>query len=74
MGGTELGLGLIGLAEYDLNTFAFGQYQDATSKHPGGVNGTLGDGSVRFMKDTINLETWWALGTRSGEVLSADSS
>lgn len=32
------------------------------------------DGSVRFMKDTVNLTTWRALATRSGgEVISADS-
>jgi prepilin-type N-terminal cleavage/methylation domain-containing protein/prepilin-type processing-associated H-X9-DG protein len=54
--------------------FAFGQYQNATSNHPGGVNVMLADGSVRFVKDSINMQTWWALGTRSGgEVLSADS-
>jgi hypothetical protein len=35
---------------------------------------TFGDGSVRFVKGTISLPTWWAPGTRSnGEVLSADS-
>jgi hypothetical protein len=32
------------------------------------------DGSVKFIKDSINRTTWWALGTRAnGEVLSADS-
>jgi hypothetical protein len=32
------------------------------------------DGSVRFIKNTVSLPTWWALGTRArGEVLSADS-
>jgi prepilin-type N-terminal cleavage/methylation domain-containing protein/prepilin-type processing-associated H-X9-DG protein len=45
-----------------------------TSKHPGGVNLALADGSVRFVKDTVSLPTWWALGTRNGaEVISADS-
>jgi prepilin-type N-terminal cleavage/methylation domain-containing protein/prepilin-type processing-associated H-X9-DG protein len=44
------------------------------SNHPGGVNMALGDGSVRFIKDTVNLQSWWALGTRNGgEVVSADS-
>ena len=34
----------------------------------------FGDGSVRFIKDTINLPTWWALGTKAnGEVISSDS-
>ena len=34
----------------------------------------LGDGSVRFMKNSISLPTWMALHTVSGgEVISADS-
>ena len=32
------------------------------------------DGSVRFVKNTVSLPTWWALGTRNGgEVVSADA-
>jgi prepilin-type N-terminal cleavage/methylation domain-containing protein/prepilin-type processing-associated H-X9-DG protein len=46
----------------------------ADSQHPGGVNVVMADGSVRFVKTSINLQTWWALGTRNGgEVVSADS-
>lgn len=46
----------------------------ATSNHPGGVNVALADGSVRFVKDTVNVQTWWAIGTRAGgEVISADA-
>jgi prepilin-type processing-associated H-X9-DG protein len=46
----------------------------ACSNHPGGVNVSMGDGSVRFIKDAVSIPTWWALGTRnSGEVLSSDS-
>ena len=45
-----------------------------TSNHPGGVNVGLADGSVRFIKDSVGLQAWWALGTRAnGEVLSSDS-
>jgi prepilin-type N-terminal cleavage/methylation domain-containing protein/prepilin-type processing-associated H-X9-DG protein len=45
----------------------------ACSNHPGGVNVCFGDGSVRFIKDSIGTQTWWALGTRMlGEVVSAD--
>jgi prepilin-type N-terminal cleavage/methylation domain-containing protein/prepilin-type processing-associated H-X9-DG protein len=45
-----------------------------TSNHPGGVNICFADGSVRFIKDTVALQPWWALGTRNGgETVSADS-
>ncbi len=34
----------------------------------------MGDGSVRFVKDTTNTNVWRAIGTRNGgEVVSADS-
>lgn len=43
----------------------------ARSAHTGGVNVAMGDGSVHFASDNINLQTWRALGTRSqGEVAS----
>jgi prepilin-type processing-associated H-X9-DG protein len=45
-----------------------------SSNHPGGVNLLLGDGSVKFIKDSVSLQTWRALGTRNGgEVISSDS-
>jgi prepilin-type N-terminal cleavage/methylation domain-containing protein/prepilin-type processing-associated H-X9-DG protein len=45
-----------------------------TSNHSGGVNVCMGDGSVRFVKDSINTQTWWAIGTRSGgESVSNDA-
>jgi len=37
-----------------------------TSLHQGGVNVCMTDGSVRFIREQINLYTWWALGTRAG--------
>jgi prepilin-type N-terminal cleavage/methylation domain-containing protein/prepilin-type processing-associated H-X9-DG protein len=46
----------------------------AGSFHPGGVNVLILDGSVRFIKSSISLASWHALGTRAfGEVVSADS-
>jgi prepilin-type processing-associated H-X9-DG protein len=46
----------------------------ATSNHPGGVNLGMADGSVRFIKDSVAPQTWWAIGTKAaGEVLSSDS-
>ena len=45
-------------------------WQMARSRHPGGVNVALVDGSVRFAGETIDVETWRALGSRNGgEVL-----
>jgi prepilin-type N-terminal cleavage/methylation domain-containing protein/prepilin-type processing-associated H-X9-DG protein len=46
----------------------------ARSFHPGGVNALLGDGSVRFVKSSVDGYTWRALGTVSGaEVVGADA-
>jgi prepilin-type processing-associated H-X9-DG protein len=45
-----------------------------TSNHPGGVNVSFMDGSVHFIKNTVNLQTWWFIGTRGrGEIISSDS-
>jgi prepilin-type processing-associated H-X9-DG protein len=45
----------------------------ATSAHPGGVNVCMADGSVKFVKDSVAISTWRAIGTRSGgEVVSAN--
>ncbi len=45
----------------------------ATSRHPSGVNVLLGDGSVRFVKESIDLAAWRGLATiAGGEVLSGD--
>ncbi|ODT99665.1 MAG: hypothetical protein ABS79_04220 [Planctomycetes bacterium SCN 63-9] len=45
----------------------------ASSSHPGGVNASMADGSVKFFKSTVARNTWWALGTKAGgEVISAD--
>ena len=38
----------------------------ARSNHPGGVNGLLADGSVRFFSQSIRRSAWRALGAASG--------
>jgi hypothetical protein len=36
------------------------------SRHEGGVNVLIGDGSVKFVRDSIDLNVWQALNTRNG--------
>lgn len=42
-------------------------FYKAASFHSGGVNVVMADGSVRFINDSVTLETWRALSTRGGE-------
>jgi prepilin-type N-terminal cleavage/methylation domain-containing protein/prepilin-type processing-associated H-X9-DG protein len=45
-----------------------------SSRHPGGVNVLMGDGSGRFVKSGVSLATWRAVGTRSGnELVNGDA-
>jgi prepilin-type N-terminal cleavage/methylation domain-containing protein/prepilin-type processing-associated H-X9-DG protein len=49
-------------------------YNASRSYHPGGVNALMGDGSVKFFKNSIAVMTWRALSTTTGsEVVSSDS-
>jgi prepilin-type processing-associated H-X9-DG protein len=55
-------------AQTDGNMFAA-----ARSKHTGGVNAAFADGSVRFIRDSISLQNWNGMGTKSGgEVVNLD--
>ena len=46
----------------------------STSAHPGGVNVTMADGHVQFVKNSISRPTWWAINTKAnGEVISSDA-
>ena len=50
------------------------RYNGARSRHPGGVNVLFGDGTVRFIKNSISLPIWQGLSTtRAGEVIGSDS-
>jgi prepilin-type N-terminal cleavage/methylation domain-containing protein len=60
----------------DSNLYYVGPLGSAppTSNHPGGVVEAFADGSVHFIKDSVNPQSWWGLGTRNGsEVISSDS-
>jgi prepilin-type N-terminal cleavage/methylation domain-containing protein/prepilin-type processing-associated H-X9-DG protein len=61
-----------GIADWQ-NRFSYAS-KGAKSKHPGGANFAFGDGSVHFLKNSISLVTYCALGSRSGgEVVSSDT-
>ena len=63
-GGCKSGGGGVDLAEI----------VNSNSYHPGGCNVLMGDGSVKFIKETIAWNIWWSLGTKAGnEVVSADA-
>lgn len=49
------------------------QHYAARSRHPGGVNAAMIDGSVRFVSNSITVATWTAAGTMNGnESLGSD--
>ena len=62
------GVGVINTVSSDMM-----EYLAARSRHPGGVNVGMCDGSVRFFKNTVNFQAWQASSTTmGGEVISAD--
>jgi len=58
----------------DANDLPWYMQVPPSSAHPGGVNVLAGDGSVRFVKNSVFVPVWRAFGSRSGgEVVSADA-
>jgi len=56
------------------NPFCYEAISTASSSHPGGVNVLFGDGSVRFIKNSVDYRTWYFTGTRAGgEIVSSDA-
>jgi len=64
-----------GIQHYSCGNSAFtSMHIAASSYHLGGANACMGDGSVRFVRDSIPLTTWRAMGTKSGsEVVAGDN-
>ena len=61
-----------GIADYK-NRYSYAS-KGAKSKHPGGVNMLFCDGSVKFIKNSINLNISCAIGSKNGgEVVSSDA-
>jgi prepilin-type N-terminal cleavage/methylation domain-containing protein/prepilin-type processing-associated H-X9-DG protein len=63
--------GCQGCGNYDMD---HAEIANVTSNHPGGANVLFADGHVQFVKSSLSIPTWWAMGTISdGEVISSDS-
>lgn len=62
---TPIGSGMTGycIAVYHQTVYSF---YSARSRHPGGVNASLMDGSVRFISETIDQAVWRAASTSQG--------
>ncbi|QEL20878.1 DUF1559 domain-containing protein [Limnoglobus roseus] len=56
----------------DGNPSLAGRWNFARAYHTGGVNAVMGDASVRFVRNTIDLFTWRTMGTRNdGQVATS---
>lgn len=54
------------ISEFTSTNYDTYGWHTARSMHTGGVNATLGDGSVRFVSTNIDINLWRALATRAG--------
>jgi len=62
------------LSQVPKNPRRLGFAWTSSSWHSGGVNTAFADGSVRFIKNSVNPTAWFAIQTRAnGEVVSADA-
>jgi prepilin-type processing-associated H-X9-DG protein len=62
--------GCQGCPNYDMD---HAEIANVTSNHPGGANVLMGDGHVQFVKSSVSINIWWALGTKDGgETISSD--
>ncbi|MCZ2341738.1 MAG: DUF1559 domain-containing protein [Bacteroidales bacterium] len=49
-----------------------GRWNFVRSYHSGGANVAMGDASVRFVRDSVDLQTWRASGTRDEGIVTTD--
>ena len=55
---------VLGVTDHPPNTFE--HPEDFSSEHAGGANALLGDGSVRFVAQTVEAEVWKSVGSMAG--------
>ncbi|MBX6316172.1 MAG: DUF1559 domain-containing protein [Isosphaeraceae bacterium] len=68
------GSGSIRLSDGKSDQGAWTHWYSFRSQHPGGANFAMCDGSVKFIKNSINFYTYQALSTRNiGEIVSSDA-
>jgi prepilin-type processing-associated H-X9-DG protein len=59
---------------YSCGSSAFNSMHiSASSYHTGGANVCMGDGSVRFVRENINYQTWRSMGSRQGGEVVQDN-
>lgn len=66
---------MMGSTFYRINTTATNNSEREcafASSHTGGINVCFGDGSIRFVNENIDLNTWRALGSRNGGEVTGD--
>jgi len=62
------------ITQFSPNPKRLGYAWASSSRHPGGINVAFADGSVKFIKNSINPSTWFGINTiANGEVISSDS-
>lgn len=68
-GGNAASKNVVNAINFSVGTEISGQYNNWSfgSRHPGGTLFSLGDGSVRFLSETIELATYKALASRNGQ-------
>jgi prepilin-type processing-associated H-X9-DG protein len=49
------------------------QQANARSRHTGGVQVAMADGSVRFVKNTVTTTTWWYMNMRNDGCVWTDN-
>jgi prepilin-type processing-associated H-X9-DG protein len=70
----QQGLGSVVLATGQSDVGDWPHWYSFRSMHPGGANFAMCDGSVKWIKQTVNFPIYQALSTRGlGEILSSDS-